>query len=64
MSCPEEQCKQIRRVAQAIRDAVPAVVITIVAPNASHDNPWTLDAVLRDRQGVPPEVLRNLTSLG
>jgi len=36
----------------------------VLAPSASQYGAWTLDAVLRDAEGVPPEVLRELALAG
>lgn len=64
MSCTVEQREQVRRAARAIRDVVPTVAVNVVAPGASQYDSWTLDAVLRDVDGVPPEVLRELALAG
>ncbi|WP_254274639.1 hypothetical protein [Haloarcula marina] len=64
MSCTVEQRKQVRRAARAIRDCAPAIAVDIVAPNASQYDAWTLDAVLRGPDGVPPAVLRELALAG
>jgi hypothetical protein len=36
----------------------------VLAPSASQYGEWTLDAVLRGCEGVPPEVLRELALAG
>ncbi|MGB9932906.1 hypothetical protein [Haloarcula amylolytica] len=64
MSCTVEERKQVRRAARGIRDCVPTVAVDVVAPNASQYDAWTLDAVLPDAEGVPPEVLRELALAG
>ncbi|WP_227015867.1 hypothetical protein [Haloarcula sp. JP-L23] len=64
MSCTVKQRDQVRRAAQAIRDAVPTVAVDVVAPNASQYDAWTLDAVLRSSDGIPSEVLRELAIAG
>ena len=38
--------------------------VDVLAPSASQYGEWTLDAVLRDAEGVPPEVLRELALAG
>jgi hypothetical protein len=55
-----EERKRVRRAARAIREEVPTESVDVLAPNTSQYNVWTLDAVLRDADGVPPEVLREL----
>ncbi|MBX0297568.1 acyl-CoA dehydrogenase family protein [Haloarcula nitratireducens] len=64
MSCTVDDRKQVRRAARAIRDSVPTIAVDVVAPNASRHDAWTLDTVLRDRESVPPEVLRELVLAG
>lgn len=64
MSCTVEERKQVRRAARAIRDAVPTVAVDVLVPGASQYDAWTLDAVLRDCEGVPPAVLRELALAG
>ncbi|WP_227015897.1 hypothetical protein [Haloarcula sp. JP-L23] len=54
----------MRRAAQAIEDDVPAVAVDVVAPGASQYDAWTLDGVLRDCGGGPPEVLPELALAG
>lgn len=56
-----EERKQVHRTARAIRDEVATESVDVLAPNASEYDAWTLDAVLRDADGVPPEVLQELT---
>ncbi|MFU1783858.1 hypothetical protein ACM16X_21060 [Haloarcula japonica] len=60
MSCTVEERRQVRRAARAIRETVATECVDVLAPSASQYNAWTLDAVLRDVEGVPPEVLREL----
>jgi len=55
-----EEHKRLRRTAQAIRDEVATEFVDVFAPSESQYGEWTLDAVLRDAGGVPPEVLREL----
>ena len=38
--------------------------VDVLDPSASQYDRWTLDAVLRDVDGVPPEVLRKLALAG
>jgi hypothetical protein len=64
MSCTVEERKRVRRAARAIRGEVATESIDVLAPNASQYGEWTLDAVLRDVEGVPPEVLRELALAG
>lgn len=54
----------MRREARAIRDEVATESVDVLAPSASQYGEWTLDAVLRDAEGVPPEVLRELALAG
>ena len=60
MSCTVEERKRVRRAARAIRYEVATESVDVLAPSASQYGEWTLDAVLRDCEGVPPEVLREL----
>ncbi|GCF16081.1 hypothetical protein Harman_40160 [Haloarcula mannanilytica] len=64
MSCTVEERRRVRRAARAIRDEVPTESVDVLAPSASQYDAWTLDAVLRDVEGVPPEVLRELALAG
>ncbi|WP_135304744.1 hypothetical protein [Haloarcula amylovorans] len=60
MSCTVEQREQVQSAARAIREEVPTAAVDVIAPNASQYDAWTLEAVLRETTGVPPEVLREL----
>ncbi|MFU1782989.1 hypothetical protein ACM16X_16580 [Haloarcula japonica] len=64
MSCTVEERKHVRRAARAIQAEVPTESVDVLAPSASQYDAWTLDAVLRDCEGVPPEVLRELALAG
>jgi len=64
MSCTVEERKRVRRAARAIREAVATESVDVLAPSASQYDTWTLDAVLRDTEGIPPEVLRELALAG
>ena len=64
MSCTVEERRRVRRAARAIREAVATESVDVLAPSASQYGEWTLDAVLRDSEGVPPEVLRELALAG
>ncbi|MBX0296669.1 hypothetical protein [Haloarcula nitratireducens] len=64
MSCTVEEREQVRRAARTIQDAMPTAAVDVIAPNASQYDAWTLDAVLRETEGVPPEVLRELALAG
>jgi hypothetical protein len=64
MSCTVEERKRVRRAARAIREVVPTESVDVLTPGASQYGEWTLDAVLRDAEGVPPEVLRELALAG
>lgn len=64
MSCTVEERKRVRRAARAIREEVATESVDVLSPGASQYNAWTLDAVLRDCEGVPPEVLRELALTG
>jgi hypothetical protein len=54
----------VHRAALAIQEEVPTESVDVLAPNASQYDAWTLDAVLRDAEGVPLEVLRELALAG
>jgi hypothetical protein len=43
---------------------ISTVSVDVLAPSTSQYGEWTLDAVLRDCEGVPPEVLRELALAG
>jgi hypothetical protein len=64
MNCTVEERKRVRRAARAIRDEVATESVDVLAPSVSQYGAWTLDAVLRDADGVPPEVLRELALTG
>ncbi|WP_080509845.1 hypothetical protein [Haloarcula marismortui] len=64
MSCTVEDRKRVRRAARAIREEVPTESVGVLTPSASQYGEWTLDAVLRDSKGVPPEVPRELALAG
>ncbi|WP_204269035.1 hypothetical protein, partial [Klebsiella aerogenes] len=44
----------VRRAARAIQEEVATESVDVLAPSASQYGEWTLDAVLRDAEGVPP----------
>ncbi|WP_058990921.1 MULTISPECIES: hypothetical protein [unclassified Haloarcula] len=60
MRCTVEERRRVRRAAQAIREEVATESVDVLSPSASQYGEWTLDAVLKDVEGVPPEVLREL----
>ncbi|WP_049944531.1 hypothetical protein [Haloarcula marismortui] len=64
MSCTVEERRRVRRAARAIQEEVATESVDVLAPSASQYGEWTLDAVLRDCEGVPPEVLRELALAG
>jgi len=64
MSCTVEERQRVRRAARAIRDEVATESVDVLAPSASQYDTWTLDAVLRDSESIPPEVLRELALAG
>jgi len=64
VSCTVEERRRVRRAARAIRDEVATESVDVLAPSASQYGEWTLDAVFRDCEGVPPEVLRELALAG
>lgn len=59
-----EERRRVRRAARAIQGEVATESVGVLAPSASQYGDWTLDAVLRDAEGVPPEVLRELALAG
>jgi len=64
VSCTVEERQRVRRAARAIQEEVATESVDVLAPSASQYGVWTLDAVLRDAEGVPPEVLRELALAG
>jgi len=64
VSCTVEERERVRRAARAIREEVATGSVDVLAPSASQYVEWPLDAVLRDCEGVPPEVLRELALAG
>jgi hypothetical protein len=64
MSCTVEERKRVRRAARAIRDEVATESVDVLAPSASQYGEWTLNAVLRNSEGIPPEILRELALAG
>jgi len=64
VSCTVEERKRVRRAARAICEEVATESVDVLAPSASQYGAWTLDAGLRNAEGVPPEVLRELALAG
>jgi hypothetical protein len=64
VSCTVEERRRVRRAARAIRDEVATESVDVLSPSASQYGEWTLDAVLREAEGVPPGVLRELALAG
>ncbi|WP_367176267.1 hypothetical protein [Haloarcula rubripromontorii] len=62
--CTVENRQRVRRAARALRETAPTAVVETTPPVRSEHNAWTLDAVLRETEGVPPEVLRELALAG
>jgi hypothetical protein len=62
--CTVENRKRIQRAARALRETAPTAVVETTPPVRSEHDAWTLDAVLRETEGVPPEVLRELALAG
>jgi len=64
MNCTVKERQGVRQVARTIREEVAIESVDVLAPSASQYDAWTLDAVLRSSEGVPPEVLRELALAG
>ena len=62
--CTVENRQRVRRAARGLRETVPAALVETTPPVRSEHDAWTLDAVLRETEGVPPEVLRELALAG
>ncbi|EMA09590.1 hypothetical protein [Haloarcula marismortui] len=62
--CTVENRQRIRRAARALRETAPTAVVETTPPVRSEYDAWTLDAVLRETEGVPSEVLRELALAG
>jgi len=62
--CTVESRQRVRRAARALRETAPTAVVETTPPVSSEHDAWTLDAVLRETDGVPPEVLRELALAG
>jgi hypothetical protein len=62
--CTVENRQRVRQAARALRETAPTAVVKTTPPVRSEHNAWTLDAVLRETEGVPPEVLRELALAG
>jgi hypothetical protein len=62
--CTVENRQRVRRAARALRETTQAVLVETTPPVRSEHDAWTLDAVLRETEGVPPEVLRELALAG
>ena len=58
--CTVENRKRVERAARALRETAPTALVETTPPVRSEYDAWTLDAVLRDTEGIPPEVLREL----
>ncbi|AAV44459.1 MULTISPECIES: hypothetical protein [Haloarcula] len=62
--CTVENRQRVRRAARALQETAPTAVVETMPPVRSEHDAWTLDAVLRETDGVPPEVLRELALTG
>jgi len=62
--CTVENRQRVRRAARALREMAPTAVVETTPPVRSEHDAWTLDAVLCETEGVPPEVLRELALAG
>ncbi|EMA08173.1 hypothetical protein [Haloarcula marismortui] len=62
--CTVENRQRVRRAARALRETAPTAVVQTTPPVRSEHDAWTLDAVLRETEGVPSEVLRELALAG
>jgi len=58
--CTVENRKRVERAARALRETAPTAQVETTPPVRSEHDAWTLDAVLRDTDGLPPAVLREL----
>ncbi|WP_367175652.1 hypothetical protein [Haloarcula rubripromontorii] len=58
--CTVANRKRVERAACALRDTVPTALVETTPSVRSEYDAWTLDAVLRDTDGIPPAVLREL----
>ncbi|WP_135306379.1 hypothetical protein [Haloarcula amylovorans] len=64
MSCTVEARARVRRAARAIRDCAPTVAVDVLEPSDSSHDCWTLEVALRDRDGIPPAVTREIAIAG
>jgi len=62
--CTVENRQRVRRAARALWETAPTAVVQTTPPVRSEHDAWTLDAVLRETEGVPSEVLRELALAG
>ncbi|NLV08179.1 hypothetical protein GOC83_18815 [Haloarcula rubripromontorii] len=62
--CTVENRQRVRRTARALRETVPTALVETTPPVRSEYDAWTLDAVLRETDGIPPGVLRELALAG
>lgn len=60
MSCLLDDRDRVSKAARTLKDVVPTEAVDVLPPNKSQYNAWTLDAVVIGRDGIPPEVLREL----
>jgi len=60
MSCTVEKRQRAQRCADALGDAACVLAVDVLDPDESHLDAWTVDAVIRSEEGVPPGVLREL----
>lgn len=58
--CTVENRKRVERAARTLRETAPTALVETTPPVRSEYDRWTLEAVLRDTDGVPPAVLREL----
>jgi hypothetical protein len=56
--------KRVQGAARALRETVPTILVETTPAVRSKHEAWTLDAVLRETNGVPPGVLRELALAG
>lgn len=62
--CQPQQRARTERAARSLRVLEPCLAVDVLEPDTDPTACWTVDAVLRDTDGVPPAVLDILADEG
>ena len=64
MTCTVDQRQSIERAARALRGLPPVIDVDTLPPAKSQYDAWTVDAVVRCPDGIPPSVSREIAIAG